>query len=44
MTVIVSLELRSESDGSRPYVEGGGVGEVDLVDGTDTTHECLKTN
>ena len=44
VTLIVSLELRSESDGSYPYIEGGSVGEGDRADVTDMTHAYLKTN
>lgn len=44
MTLIVSLELRGESHGSYPCIEGGGVGEVDLGDVADMTHASLKTN
>ena len=44
MTLIGSLELRSESDGSDPYIEGGSVGEGDRDDVADMTHAYSKTN
>ena len=44
VTLIVSLELRGESDVTYPYIEGGSVGEGDRVDVTDTTPVYSKTN